>query len=241
MNWFIGLPIAVQITVGVVAILTIGVIAYLGKVNIKFGKNIITFGRAKRSCGDCILLIMAKRERMESQRNFVLTRVLKEQMNFAEQKLLEVQGKFLNSYRAQLHELKTNDISETEINKQYRLYQGILSMSLMSVKDEFRRSFKENGFEDLSGPEFTHYIKDKLQTLVSIGRDHLFNLYPYDGMLVSIDKRTEWLDSNMGQMEDILFEVYVKAKEIKIDSRKKAKSIEEEFSKEMDELIATRG
>lgn len=240
MEWFVGLPIAVQITIGVLAILMIGAIAYIGKVNIKFGKNIISFGRSKRSCGDCILLLMAKRERMESQRNFVLTRVLKEQMNFAEQKLLELQGLFLNSYRRQLHDVAGNTPVESEINKQYRLYQGILSLSLMSVKDEFRRSFKENGFEELSGTEFTHYVKNKVLTLVSIGRDHLFNLYPYEGMYISVEERTKWLDSNLSTIEDLCFEVYVKVKEIKLESRRKVKEIEKEFSKEIDELLNVR-
>lgn len=213
-------------------------LAMLGKVNLKIGKNIITFGKtAKRSCGDCILLILGKRERLGSQKDFILNRILKEQMNFVEQKILEMQGVFLNSYRTQMHQLSDGEIPESEFNKQYRLYQGLMSTTMMAIKDEFRRSFKENGFEEMSGQEFTHFVKNKLGTIVSLGRDHLFNLYPYESMIIPVEKRIEWLDSYLSRLEDVCFEIYVKAKEIKIEATKKVQSLDKEFSKEIDEFI----
>jgi hypothetical protein len=227
------------IIVLVVLLLLLGVI---GKVNLKFGKNIVTFGKivAKRSCGDCILLVMSKRERMDSQRSFITNRILKEQMNFVEQKILEMNGMFLSSYRMQLHELADKNTSESELNKQYRLYQGLLASTMQAIKDEFRRSFKENGFEEMSGQEFTHYVKQKLGSIVSLGRDHLFNLYPYEGMIVSAENRMKWLDSKLDVLEDVCFEIYVKAKEIKVDAVKKVTTIEKEFSKEIDEFLQAR-
>jgi len=228
------------IIVCALAILVI-VLAVMGKVSLKFGKNIVTFGRTKiRSCGDCILLVMSKRERYGSQKEFVLNSVLKEQMNFVEQKSMDVQGILLSSYREQMCNFAPKDTSHSEFNKQYRLYQGLLINSFCAIKDEFRRSFKENGFEEMSGQEFSHYVKNKVTLVVSIGRDPLFNLYPYEGMIVTVEERTKWLDSKINILEDICFEIFVKAKEIKLEATKKVALLDREFSKEIDELISRK-
>lgn len=245
MEWMSSMFSFLGTTPGVIIIIVLVILlvtlAILGKVNLKLGKNVITFGRiAKRSCGDCILLVMGKRERLDSQREFVLSRVLKEQMNFVEQKILEMQGIFLSTYRAQMHQLADKATPELEFNKQYRLYQGLLASTMMAIKDEFRRSFKENGFEEMSGQEFTHYVKSKLGIIVSLGRDHLFNLYPYEGMIVSAEQRMAWLETYMSKLEDVCFEIFVKAKEIKIEAEKKVQLLDKEFSKEIDEFIQVK-
>lgn len=240
MTWFVGLPLAAQISLGVVFLLLLFGLAYLGKVNIKLGKNIITFGRmAKRTCGDCILLIMSKRERFDSQRNFVLNRILKEQMNFAEQKMIEVQNLLLTSYREMLNR-KSKDSTGFEENKQYRLYQGILASAFIPIKDEIRRSFKENGFESLSGSEFVLYTKTKMQILLAMGKSYINDLYPYEGMFVTIEDRRKNLEQITPRLEDICSEVFTKAKDIRIDANKKVGSLEKDFSKEIDELLQVR-
>lgn len=227
----------VIIIVLVVLLVTLGI---LGKVNVKFGKNIITFGKiAKRSCGDCILLLMSKRERLDSQRNFVSSRILKEQMNFAEQKIIEVQNTLLTSYRDILNK-KSNGITGPDENKQYRLYQGILSSAFMAIKDEIRRSFKENGFEHLSGAEFSTFVRAKLGALIAIGKSHINDLYPYEGMLVTVDNRMKNLDAMTSKLEDVCFDLFIKAKDIKTDAKKKVESLEKDFSKEIDEFLQVR-
>ena len=228
------------IIICIVVILFIA-LAIMGKVNLKFGKNIITFGKvAKRSCGDCILLIIGKRERLESQKNFILNRILKEQMNYAEQKILDVQSLFLTSYREMVCRKRKQESTSQEENKQYRLYQGILSTALMAVKDELRRSFKENGFEHIGGVEFSNYVKNKVSTLISLAKDHINNLYPYEGMIVTIEDRMNNLTKFEDRLEDWCFDLFTKAKDISIESKKKAESLDKEFSKEIDEFIMHR-
>lgn len=225
------------IIISVLVVLFI-ILAVLGKVNLKFGKNIITFGRvSKRSCGDCILLLMSKRERLESQRDFILNRILKEQMNYAEQKILDVQNILLTSYREMICEHRKEGTSALEENKQYRLYQGILGTALIAVKDEIRRSFKENGFEHLGGLEFSNYVKNKFATLVSLAKDHINNLYPYEGMLVSMEDRMKNIERLESRLEDWCFELFAKAKDLSIEAKKKAELLSKEFSKEVDEFL----
>lgn len=238
MEWFIALPLAAQISIGVGFLVVLAIVAYIGKVRLKFGWSVISFGRSKqRSCGDCVLLLMSKRERLEFQREFVLNRVLKEQMNFAEQKMLEIESLFLSGFRGLLSKKRKSETTPAEENKQYRLYQGVFGMAMMSVKDEIRRSFKENGFETLSGVEFSSYVKNKVGTLISIAHDHIQNMYPYEGMIVSSNDRQGLIDENLSKIEDICFDIYVKAKEIKITSRRKIEKLDKEFAEELDEFI----
>jgi len=241
MEWFVGLPLAVQIISVILFLLLLFGLGYLGKVNLKFGKNIISFGRlAKRSCGDCVLLIIGKRERLELQKNFILSRILKEQMNYAEQKLLDVQSLILTSYRETLSKKRKQDSNSQEENKQYRLYQGLLSSSLVTVKDEIRRSFKENGFEQLGGVEFSNYVKNKTLTLISLAKDYINNLYPYEGMLMTLEDRTALIGKHESKIEDWCFDLFTKAKDTVIEARKKADALDKEFSKEIDEFLQVK-
>jgi hypothetical protein len=241
MEWFISLPLPVQIVSVILFLVLLFGLGYIGKVNLKFGRNIISFGRTpKRSCADCILVLFGKRERLEVQRSFFLNRILKEQMNFAEQKILEVQSILLAAYRDMLSKKRTADISSSEENKQYRLYQGILFSALMSIKDELRRSFKENGFENLHGNDFSAYVKSKSMALISIGRDHINDLYPYDGMLITNKDRMEVLENLMPKFEGMCFDLFSRAKEIKIETKKKASELEQEFANEIDEFVRMR-
>lgn len=228
------------IIICIVVILFIA-LAIMGKVNLKFGKNIITFGRqSKRSCGDCVLLIIGKRERLDAQKNFVLNRILKEQMNYAEQKLLDVQSLFLTSYREMLCKRRKQGDSSQEENKQYRLYQGILSSALMTVRDEIRRSFKENGLEHLGGVEFSNYVKNKVATLISLAKDYINNLYPYEGMYITIQDRMSNIVKLEPKLEDWCFDLFTKAKDIAVESKKKAEALDKEFSKEIDEFLQVK-
>lgn len=232
-------PVGGTCTIVVLLLAVVGV-AVLGKLTIRSSGGIrtISLGRSKkRSCSDCVLLLLGKRERLEHRVEIIENRVLKDQMNFAEQKLIEVQSISLHSYR---ETLKTNASQPRDLDQeqlQYRMYQGILSNALMAVKDEIRRSFKENGFETVSGAEFSNYVKDRVTTLASIGRDYVVNLYPYQGTLVSIEEREDFLEKARSQLEDICFEVYIKAKEIKLAAKMKVKEMEKEFADEIEEFI----
>lgn len=238
MEWFIGLPLAAQIIFGLLSFAAIIAVAYIGRLTIVMGGPKISFGRVgRRNCGDCILLLMSKRERYELARDRTENHVLKEQMNLAEQKLLSVQSILLSSYREKLRVNRENNPNYNEENKQYRLYQGILGNALMSVKDEIRRSFKENGFVHLSGSEFSNYVKEKTKSLTSIGRDHVIDLYPYADMIVTIDDRLDNLDQIAPKLEDICFELFQGAKQIHKESMDALVRLNNEFSAEIDELV----
>lgn len=232
-------PVGGTVTALVILLALVG-IAVLGKVTIRTGNGVrfISLGGArKRSCSDCVLLLLGKRERLEHRIELIESRVLKDQMNFAEQKLIEIQSIFLQMYRETLRTNSGDDPDLDVINVQYRMYQGILGNALMATKDEVRRSFKENGFENIGGAEFSTYVKDRVATLISIGRDYVLNLYPYQGTLVSSDEIDTFIDKVKPQLEDVCFEVYIKGKEIKLANRERIKELEKEFADEIEEFV----
>jgi len=181
--------------------------------------------------------MMGKRELVENKRHFILNRILKDQMNFAEQKLLEIQTILLNSYREMLKSKGNGHADPSEEAKQYRLYQGGLSSALQLVKDEIRRSFKENGFEQLGGTEFSSYVKDKAQVLYAIGRNHLGDQYPYEGMIIPWDERADYVQTTyIHKIEDMCFETFQRAKDVKKNADRQIIIINDDFAREINEF-----
>ena len=242
--WWTALALPAQISIVVaIAIVILLVVIFGRKLSFSLGGAYgprLVIGGKKRSCADCALLLFSKRERLEYRKRDIENKILKNQMNFAEIKLLEVQSGLLHSYREDLKNNRGSSFDHIEEHRQYKLYQGLLSSALMSVKDEIRRSFKENGFEKMGGSEFSTYVKNKATNLTSIGKDFMINMYPYDGMIISLDSRLDKLDAMYPKLEDSCFETYVKAKEVINEANEKIEALSVEFATEIDEFLENK-
>ncbi|MFW6312144.1 MAG: hypothetical protein ACOC1K_07915 [Nanoarchaeota archaeon] len=123
---------------------------------------------------------------------------------------------------------------------QYRMFWGLTNDVLhIQVKDEIRRSFKENGFCELSGNDFAQYVKNQNKILVSILRNHMINLYPpfHKKSKIRLEKILYYIEEIEHWIEDIVFEIYIEAKRIKKNDNKSMNMIDERFSEEMEEFI----
>lgn len=237
-----ALPLAAQITLPILAVILLIGVAYLGRVSIQWGGPSIKFGRrSKRSCKDCMVLTFSKREEFEVKHHRLENSILKNQMNFAEHKLDSVLFSLSQDYRDHLKEKRT-PTSEPDLEKEhhdYLLYEEILKQALAIAKDELRRSFKENGFHELGGVEFQSYVKNKAADLINMTRSYLIHRYPTTGMLISIDERVERL--NIGKMEDICFDVYVNAKEVRNRIEAEINTLEQDFINKIQEMLKAQG
>ncbi len=217
----------------------------------------LLFGKSNSiSCGNCILILMGKREQLEEkkaalareaqEKTVKVNSILKKQMNFTEQKLVEIQSHYLSNYSKTLSE-KNADNTDENI-KQYRLFYGLLRDGLVLVKDELRRSFKENGFYEIGGNEFANNIKDRALLLTSIYKQHIINLYPSSNMEITLQDVQNETDDYYDKFENIVFEIYVNAKEVFVDSEEKNTKIkndladkfielQDDFQKEIDEFV----
>jgi hypothetical protein len=122
---------------------------------------------------------------------------------------------------------------------QYRMFWGLSNDAInIQIKNEIRRSFKENGFDILSGNDFVQYVKNQSKTMMSILRNHIINLYPTSKKLkIPMDDLLEFIRKKESEIEDIFFEIYSEAKKIKKNDEDKLKEIDEKFEKEIEKFI----
>lgn len=245
---FIAHPVIFSL---VCLILIIGsvVISLRGKAMITWGKVSIGLGESrdktsfKRTCGDCIMLLFGKREALQSSLDLVQKNILKQQMNIAEQKLLECQVELLQTYRSSLTEKRDQDI-EIDYNREdreYKIYEGALLQAFNCVKDEVRRAFKENGFEDLSGKDFADYVMSKIQLLIGISTSYIDGKYPISGMIIERQEWRKYIQSiYVHRIEELCFNVFELAKDIKKDSISNSDKLKAQFAEDINTIVGKK-
>lgn len=247
--WLASLPPILQFIIALLSIISAVIISIKGTAALQWGKTKIGLGGnpkkistnpKKRSCADCIFIILSKREILGDKRLEIRNSILKDQMNFAEQKLIEIKTDLLQEYRRELTNRRNNNLDLNKEDRDYKVYKGALIESLGLVKDEVRKSFKENGFEELSGNQFSNYVKDKVISLLSIATIYVDNEYPHN-MIIS---REDWLDfiknSYAHKAEDICFEVFQKAKDVKKRSKDELEKLNRSFSQDISEFMGSK-
>ena len=239
---FIGTwPLWAQIGISLILVSAIIYVSMRGNMVVQWGKTKLGIGGAanlkkNRTCGDCILILFGKGKKHEVDVNQVEKGILKDQMNFAEQKLLETDVEITRAYRKELYHETDNDVEEK--NKQFILFKENLKNALAAIKDELRRSFKENGFHDLRGTDYSLYVKNQAQTLASIGKQYVSNHYPPSRMLIELDEKIDQLDN--AKTEDMAFEIYNRAKEIRLEADLKIGNLNNQFKEEIDQYVGDK-
>ena len=193
---------------------------------------------SKRTCGDCVLILFGIREKYEYEDRRLDTSLLRLQMKFAEQKIQEAIFFLSQSFSDDIRILGEGEASEKKAI-QSALYCEALKNGMLSVKDELRRSFKENGFASFSEGEFTHYVKGKTITMLTIIRSYLDRHYvDCDRTIVHLKERFEKMDKyHIQKFEGWAFDVFINAKDIIDDIDKKKKINHENLKKEINEFV----
>lgn len=223
---WLGLQPWVHVAIAFLFFAMIAIITIWGGARVRVGKKYFGFGKG-RTCKDCMILTFAKREQFEIKRRRLENQILKDQMNFAEHKLDSILFTLLQDYRNHLKEKRGDNIDYEKEHRETVLYEEIVRQSLEIIKDEIRRSFKENGFHEKGGVEFQNYVKNKSQDLLARGRGYMLHRYPSNGMTITVDERLDRLD--VGAMEDICFDIYVNAKDVRVALEKEIILLEGDF------------
>ncbi len=191
-----------------------------------------------RTCGDCVLILFGIREKYEYDRIRLDNDLLRSQMRFVEQKLQEIIFFLAQSFNDDIEKL-IKKIENADKVKEAALYCEALKNSLLAVKDEIRRSFKENGFSFVSEVEFTQYVKEKTKTLLAISRTYLRQHYiETDSTIVTLNHRFEKMDNNhINKIEDYTFQIFTNAKDMQKDTAKKKKELSIALKKEIDSFV----
>jgi len=148
-----------------------------------------------------------------------------------------VVGKFWTKVITWIGEIFTTSLPETV---QYRMFWGLSNDALnIQMKDEIRRSFKENGFDEMSGNEFSQYVKNQSKILMSLLKNHFINLYPPNDKKITVpmEKVLEFIDKKESVIEDIIFEMYIEAKRVKKQDNQTLQEIDTKFIEEIQNFI----
>jgi hypothetical protein len=151
-------------------------------------------------------------------------------------------GKFWRNVLTWIGERITGNTKLTT-TLQYRVFWGLSNDALnIQMKDEIRRSIKENGFYELNSNDYTQYVKNQTKVLISIFRKHIINLYPPDEnrIIISMADVLQYIDEKEGIFEDVFLEIYNEAKKIKNQDDEYINDIDDKFEKEIIEYTTSQ-
>jgi len=194
--------------------------------------------KTKRSCGDCVLILLSIREKYEYQMRNIDNSLLKLQMKYSEQKIQEIIF-FLSQSFADDIRIYGEEESEERRVVQSALYCEAIKNAMLSVKDELRRSFRENGFYKFSEIEFSHYVKEKTRVLIIMVRFYLNQYYVDENFtIVHLKDRFERIDKDyLQKFENWAFDIFTNAKDLISENNKAKKQLSEDLKSEIDDFI----
>jgi len=233
-EWLATLPLAWQIALPLITMVLLVAISIWGNAAVKWGKQSIGFGKHKRlSCTECRRMIMLLSLKYKTDRDILQDSILRDRMTYTEQKAYEADLYFGASYSQMLTNYRKPGapVDLDNEHKQQILYEEILRNALRKVLKETRRSFKENGFEDMGPVEYTQYCKEKTFNLISIAKKYITDRYPYEGMIIPLKERFAILDVN--KIETYVFNVFDRARKIMSDIKKKIEELDQQYDNDM--------
>jgi len=255
-----SIPVGYSFTFLLLAISAVVIVALRGHIKAIFGDKDIEIGHSgeksskgenklpaltppptvtivqKRSCGDCILLLMGEREKFEIQIMQETHRILRSQMSFTEQKLIEVQNIIMRSMVETIHKNYAKNANAVDESVQYKLVYGLFKDAIWSVKDEIRRSFKDNGFYELSNSDFLSYTRDRVAIIHSILDQYVRNIFPDHAGVVSPQDIIDVFEKEKDFLSAIFIDIYTYARGVKIEAQNRIEAIMEEFKEWVDEF-----
>lgn len=264
-EYLAGLPSGMSYSIIVVGIIAIVIISLRGKLLAKWGENAIGMGKdsslpkeekdtppsnppteslssiirvtEKRRCGDCILVIMAQKEKYEFSINMTENKKLKQCMIYAEQKLSDMIDLMSNIFISALESSRANKINDSSSDIQYKMFYGLMRDSVMQVKNEIRRAFKENGFFELDDNDFSSYVKDKNRKIISMLVNYFRTVYPLTGVVVDNSNLVADIEFNAHKFQEIMFDTFGNAKKVILEIDSEVDELKKSFSTWVDEFI----
>lgn len=206
--------------------------------------DIESSNKRSRNCMDCIFYIWALREKFEIDYITIKDSVLKDQMNFAEQKLSEVRTTATSEFTRKLKNLDLNSDKDLSIEEQffrestrYELFCSVLREVMHLIKDEIRRSFKENGYFDFPEGELTNYLRNKMDYLESLAKNHFSSRYSSYHKILPLEEINKIYESERKELEIILREVFTLSKSIKTKADNQISKLKEDLKNKIDSFI----
>jgi hypothetical protein len=249
------MPHELSFAIIIVGIIAIVIISLRGHLKAMFGKKTIEIGGStgevtnngknngretvtiiKRTCGDCILMLMSEREKYEFQINQETNKILRSQMTFAEQKLMEIHSTFMQRVINAINRYAEKTPGSIDEGIQYKLAYGLLKDAILSIKDENRRSFKENGFYYLDNTDFLDFISNKVANTHSMLIQFIRNIFPDRAGIIHPDEIIEAIGKEHDFFSKAIKDIYTFAQSARRESDENIIEIKNEFKKWIDDF-----
>lgn len=188
------------------------------------------------SCSDCIKLVISMREKMLSSIDKIENHILKDQMNFCEQKIAELKSIMLDDFS----KLLSNKSSPVNENLRYEMFRSLLYEVIDRLKSEIRRSLKENGFYEFGEGEFNNYLSNRYNYLETLAKQHYENRYLAYSSVLPQDLMATIFKDNENRIEALVREMYAMAKAIKTKTIDDKSKTTKSFYDEVDTFVKSR-
>lgn len=206
---------------------------------IKFIKWIFRIKNKKAtSCGDCVLILFGIREKFEYESNMLNNSLLRKQMTFVEQKIQEI-TLFLTQNVSDYISTFNRKNGKNYRTIEFALYCESLKNAMMLVKNEMRRSFKENGFSKYTEMELSYYVNTKTSGIITIIKTYLDKYYlDNDRSTIRLKATFRKIDElYRKKINDWVFEIFKNSKDLYLYTDNRNKEINEELKSEIDKFV----
>lgn len=213
-----------------IALVSTGVIIFLIlKLKPDFKGMFQIFQKKKIICNECILSIMRKREAHDIKVQRIRNSIITTQMNFTKLKLERLSYEIVTNILSKMSTKRNpNDkIDYSKENKERTIIKEILKNAINNIKDELERSFIENGYYHLDNTRLDIYVNGKKEDILTIIKDYITMVYPYDDMYLSIEEVIDVF--NNLYLFDIIVEIYYYSKEVYTSSMNEITRLDNEY------------
>jgi len=245
--WLLSLPLAWKIATPLIVLVATVIVSLWGGLSFQWGKKTIRLGYKGKgnNCMDCSRYVRITQTKVNREIATLENKKLKDKMNYVEHKLLGLKSIIFQSFSKAMHAKGAYSDGLTGLSldmkesQECNLFEARLGEIMQIMKDEIRRSFKENGFHEISEVEFSVYINGQTKTLSHMINSYLAANYPRQ-MILTLDEVQDLFEILHRDMEDIIEYVYRNAKEVELDTEQKISVLENQYELTIDNFATEK-
>ena len=175
-----------------------------------------------------ILILLNELDKLRFEKwNLAYIEKTRDQMNYAEQKVEQAKAILQRKYLSILTE---KNIPQVVSSRSFIAYQIILKNVSFEILRIMRQSFRENHFDEMGEKDFSNFLSDKIDYLISCGTDLLNNLYFLHDDITREELYTKNIDL-VPKLKEIAVDIFDNARRASIEIRVKIMAIDEKIEK----------
>jgi hypothetical protein len=177
-----------------------------------------------------VILVMAEVMRLTHEKFIIADKLkIKNQMNYAEQKLDQMRTLIFRDYNLIAVEKSKQSLS---LENNARYFKLLLKDAQTNLRNLLRGSFIDNGFDVISERDYDIYFEEKFDFIKSQLLEMITDNYTYEEY-VTLEELKGVCEKNEHKIKDMFKDIFSKAREIGIDTNLKVLQINERIEQAM--------